>query len=192
MLQAYMETTSSIWTLHTKRKPIQSQTLHGQCRFKNWGWRGHTAGYTLPWKQLRQAIGIFPRAHRPQIILSSLADSNLLGCHRHGPHWDSIPSTSRSKADQFELPIGKPKQLVRLHARASSRPGSLFYLSCCLATTDHPVHRPGSQARRHRGAPGCSTDSPGVMGCQGVRHAHWGRKPNAPISGYALRWSSYD
>jgi len=107
-------------------------------------------------------------------------------------HRDSNPGASHSKAEWFDLPTGEPKQLVRTHALASSRPGSPFYLSYRLAATDHPVRRPGSQARCRGGTPGFSTDSPGVTGCQGVGHAHWGRKPDAPVLGYALRWSSYN
>jgi len=67
-----------------------------------------TAGYMLPWKQLMQATGIFPWAYRRQIILYSRASGNLLDCHCHGPHRDSIPSASHSKAVRFELPIGEP------------------------------------------------------------------------------------
>jgi len=140
----------------------------------------------IPQKQLKRAIGLLFQAHRRQIILSSRASDNLLGCHRHGLPWDFIPGVSRSKAVQFDLPIGEPKRLVRLHALAGSRPGSPYCLSYCLATADRLSGQPGSQARSHGGTPGISTDSLGVTGCQGVLVAHWGRKPNAPISGYAL------
>ena len=43
------------------------ETLHGQSRFKNRGWQGLTASYTLPWIQLKRTIGILPRVHRQQI-----------------------------------------------------------------------------------------------------------------------------
>jgi len=66
------------------------------------------AGYTLPWKQLKQATGIFPQAYQWQIILYSQANGNLLGSHCYGPHRDSIPGASHSKAVQFKLPIGEP------------------------------------------------------------------------------------
>jgi len=69
---------------------------------------------------------------------------------------DSIPGASHSKAVQFELPIGKPKQLVRLCTLAGSRPGSLYYLSYCLTTADHcPTgqgHRPDA-AEEHLASP---------------------------------------
>ena len=76
--------------------------------------------------------------------------------------------------------------MVRLRALAGSRPGSPYYLSYHLAAADQPCSRPGSQAQHCGGTPGFSTDSPGVTGCQGVRVAHWGRNPHAPISGYVL------
>ena len=60
--------------LSPKRKLLTTrETLHGQSRFKNRGWRGLTAGYTLPWKQLKRATGLLFRAHRRQIILCSRA-----------------------------------------------------------------------------------------------------------------------
>ena len=105
--------------LAPKRKLLTTwETLHGQSRFKNRGWTGHTASYTLPWKQLKRAIGIFPRAHRRQIILSSRAGSHLLYSLRHGPHRDLAPGTSRSKAGRFELPISEP--IVTGHITCSS------------------------------------------------------------------------
>ena len=62
-----------------KRKLLTTQeTLHGQSRFKNQGWQGLMASYTLPWKQLTQATRLLFRAHRRQIILSSRARNNLL------------------------------------------------------------------------------------------------------------------
>ena len=71
--------TTSQPDLAPKRKLLTTrETLHGQSRFKNRGWRGLTAGYTLPWKQLMQATGLLFQAYRRQIILSSPARNDLL------------------------------------------------------------------------------------------------------------------
>ena len=61
-----------------------------------------------------------------------------------------------------------------------------YYLSCCLIAVNQPCDQPGSQARRRRGTPGVSTDSPGVTGCQGAASHTGAGTLMHPSSGYVL------
>ena len=65
------------------------------------------------------------------------------------------------------MPIGEPKQLVRSHTLASSRPGSPSYLSYRLAAADHRAagqgHRPDA-TEEHLASPQTPRGSRGARG----------------------------